>query len=97
MIPKLSGRFLQGFSTMPRTPLLQPFASLARCPAMTMTLIVVAVVSGALILGAAWGAFGSLGNRVEGFLIALAGGALLLSVVSELIEPSIEKSSSSPR
>ncbi|WP_128891215.1 ZIP family metal transporter [Erythrobacter sp. HKB08] len=60
---------------------------------MTMTLIVVAVVSGALILGAAWGAFGSLGNRVEGFLIALAGGALLLSVVSELIEPSIEKSS----
>ena len=58
-----------------------------------MTLLVVAVVSGALIAGAAWGIFGALKPRTEGFLIALAGGALLLSVVSELIEPSIEKSS----
>lgn len=58
-----------------------------------MTLIVVAVVSGALLAGAAWGIFGTLKPRTEGFLIALAGGALLLSVVSELIEPSIEKSS----
>ena len=58
-----------------------------------MTLIVVAVVSGALLVGAAWGIYGTLSKRTEGFLIALAGGALLLSVVSELIEPSIEKSS----
>lgn len=60
---------------------------------MLMLLAVVLVVSGALIAGAAWGIYGKLTKRVEGFLIALAGGALLLSVVSELIEPSIDKSS----
>ena len=53
---------------------------------------VVLVVSGALIAGAAWGVYGKLPEKVEGFLVALAGGALLLSVVTELIEPSIEKS-----
>jgi ZIP family zinc transporter len=56
-------------------------------------LLVVLVVSGALIVGAAWGVFGPLHERTEGFLVALAGGALLLSVVTELIEPSMEKSS----
>ncbi len=60
---------------------------------MGMMLIVVAVVSGALVVGAAWGIYGRLGKRTEGFIVAVAGGALLLSVVSELIEPSIEKSS----
>lgn len=60
---------------------------------MGMVLIVVGVVSGALIAGAAWGVFGKIRPRTEGFLIALAGGALLLSVVSELIEPSIETAS----
>jgi len=60
---------------------------------MMLTLIVVAVVSGALLAGATWGAYFNLGRRTEGFLVALAGGALLLSVVSELIEPSIERSS----
>ncbi len=44
------------------------------------------------MLGAAWGAYGHMSNRLEGFLIALAGGALVLSLVSELIEPAIEKS-----
>lgn len=58
-----------------------------------MTLIVVLVVSGALIAGAAWGIYGKLGKKLEGFLVAIAGGSLLLSVTSELIEPSIEKSS----
>ncbi|WP_240530333.1 zinc transporter [Novosphingobium sp. PC22D] len=57
-----------------------------------MTLIVVLVVSGALLAGAAWGIFGTLGDRLEGFLVALAGGSLVLSLVSELIEPSIERS-----
>lgn len=60
---------------------------------MMMTLIVIAVVSGALLAGAAWGAYFRLGKKTEGFLVALAGGALLLSAVSELIVPSIEKSS----
>ena len=60
---------------------------------MLTVLLVISVVSGALVAGAAWGVYGKLSERLEGFLIALAGGALLLSVVSELIEPSIEKSS----
>lgn len=60
---------------------------------MLMTLIVVCVVSGALIAGAAWGIYGKLSTKLEGFLVALAGGALLLSVTSELIEPSIDRSS----
>ena len=58
-----------------------------------MVLAVVLIVSGALVAGAAWGIYGSLPERVEGFLVAVAGGALLLSVTSELIEPSIENSS----
>ncbi|RPF71606.1 ZIP family metal transporter [Aurantiacibacter spongiae] len=58
---------------------------------MMMTLIVVLVVSGALLAGAAWGIYGSLSKPVEGFLVALAGGSLLLSVVTELIEPSVDK------
>lgn len=57
-----------------------------------MLFAVVLVVSGALIAGAAWGIYGKLPEKLEGFLVALAGGALLLSVVTELIEPSIEES-----
>lgn len=53
---------------------------------------VILVVSGALIAGAAWGIYGKLPEKLEGFLVALAGGALLLSVTSELIVPSIESS-----
>ncbi|WP_370190990.1 ZIP family metal transporter [Qipengyuania sp.] len=60
---------------------------------MLMLFAVVLVVSGALVVGAAWGIYGRLPKPIEGFLVALAGGALLLSVTSELIEPSIEKSS----
>lgn len=58
-----------------------------------MTLIVVTVVSGALLLGAAWGLYGRMGARTEGFLIAMAGGALILSLVSELIEPAVANAS----
>lgn len=58
-----------------------------------MLFVVVGVVSGALLVGAAWGIWGKLPEKTEGFLVALAGGALLLSVTSELIEPSLEKSS----
>ena len=59
---------------------------------MLMTVLVVVTVSCALLLGAAWGLYGRLPESVEGFVIALAGGALVLSLVSELIEPSIERS-----
>ena len=56
------------------------WARYARYAGMTMMLIVVFVVSGALVAGALWGAYGSMGKQTEGFLVALAGGALLLSV-----------------
>lgn len=55
-----------------------------------ITIIVVLVVSGALLLGAAWGIYGSLSKKTEGFLVALAGGALLVSAILELIKPSME-------
>ena len=58
-----------------------------------MTLIVVLVVSGALMLGAVWGVYGHMSDRLEGLLIAHAGGALVLSLVSELVEPAIRQSS----
>lgn len=59
---------------------------------MLTLLLVVGVVSGALLVGAAWGIWGRLPDRLEGFLVAVAGGALLLSVTSELIEPSLAES-----
>lgn len=58
-----------------------------------MTIIVILVVSGALLLGAAWGIYGSLSKKTEGFLVALAGGALIVSAVLELIKPAAEKAS----
>ena len=58
---------------------------------MLMTVAVIAVIGLALVLGAAWGIYGKLSEGLEGFLIALAGGALLLSLVGELIDPALEK------
>jgi len=53
-----------------------------------MTLVlVVAAVSVALVAGALWGLYGPFPKRIEGFVIALAGGALTFSVVLELLEP----------
>jgi ZIP family zinc transporter len=60
---------------------------------MVMTILVVCVVSGALLLGAAWGIFWTLPKPLEGFLVALAGGALIVSALSELIEPALDKTS----
>ncbi|TPG15256.1 ZIP family metal transporter [Sphingomonas oligophenolica] len=60
---------------------------------MLTTIVVVFVVSGALLLGAAWGIFWYLPKQLEGFLIALAGGALIVSALSELIEPALAKTS----
>jgi len=59
---------------------------------MLMTFLVVAVVSAALIAGALWGLYGKLTTQTQGFVIALAGGALIVSLVTELIEPSLEQS-----
>lgn len=58
-----------------------------------MTAIVVIIVSGALIIGAVWGIYGNLSKRLEGFLVAIAGGALLVSALLELINPALEKNS----
>lgn len=57
---------------------------------MLLTVLVIVVVSGALVGGAAWGAYGNLSPELEGFIIALAGGALIVSAVLELIDPATE-------
>ncbi len=57
---------------------------------MLLTVIVVVVVSAALVAGAAWGVYGTLPSRLEGFIIALAGGALIVSSVLELIDPATD-------
>lgn len=57
---------------------------------MLLTILVIVVVSAALVAGAAWGAFGKLPKKLEGFIVALAGGALMLSAVLELIDPATE-------
>lgn len=54
---------------------------------MLMVLLIMAIVAMALIIGAVWGAYWTLPKPVEGFLVALAGGALIVSVVEELIQP----------
>lgn len=58
-----------------------------------MTIIVVLIVTGALIAGAIWGIYGNLSERLEGFLVALAGGALLVSALLELIDPALNENS----
>lgn len=60
---------------------------------MATTLLVVVIVSGALVAGATWGLYGRLPSAVEGFLVATAGGALIVSATLELIEPSTEDAS----
>lgn len=62
---------------------------------MLMVLLVVGTVSAALIVGAALGLFGKLPSSIEGFLVALAGGALIVSVMSELIEPAARQATTS--
>ncbi|ATW02656.1 zinc transporter [Sphingorhabdus sp. YGSMI21] len=59
---------------------------------MLMTFLVVVVVSAALIAGALWGVYGKISSKTEGFVIALAGGALIVSLVSEMIQPAVEQS-----
>lgn len=54
---------------------------------MLLTILVILVVSAALVTGAAWGAYGKLPPELEGLIVALAGGALIVSAVLELIDP----------
>ena len=58
-----------------------------------LTASVIVVVSGALVVGAAWGVYGTLSDGVEGLLVAVAGGALLVSAVLELIDPATKVTS----
>ena len=55
---------------------------------MLITLAILATVAAALVLGALWGVWAPPSENLEGLLIALAGGALIVSIMSELIEPS---------
>ena len=50
---------------------------------------VIIVVSGALIIGALWGLYGRLPSWLEGNLLAIAGGSLMISVVIELVQPAV--------
>ncbi len=53
-------------------------------------ILVVFVVSGSLVVGAAFGVSGWIHEPVEGFMVALAGGALLVSTGVELLDPATE-------
>lgn len=53
-------------------------------------------VSSALLIGAAWGVFAPPRDRTEGLFVALAGGALLIAAVLELIQPAMSIVSVAP-
>ena len=53
----------------------------------SMVFVIIAVTAAALILGALWGLFGRFPRKVEGFTVAMAGGALIVSVMLELLQP----------
>lgn len=55
-----------------------------------MIFIVIGVTTAALLFGALWGVYGKLSDNVEGFIVAMAGGALIVSVMAELLEPASE-------
>jgi len=57
-----------------------------------MVFLVILVVSGALIVGALWGAKGNFPGWVQGNLLALAGCALMLSVALEMLQPAVGES-----
>ncbi|PIE11625.1 MAG: zinc transporter [Rhodobacterales bacterium] len=48
------------------------------------------IASGALVLGAIWGAVWGMSQRVEGFMIALAGGALIVGAMDQMVAPAME-------
>ncbi|MEQ8292702.1 MAG: zinc transporter [Roseovarius sp.] len=62
---------------------------------MLLTLLVVAVAA-SLLIGAAWGYFLPLPERVKGNLLAFGGGALLSSLVLELFMPAMDTAGAGP-
>jgi ZIP family zinc transporter len=54
--------------------------------------LVILVVSGALVVGGIWGAFGAVPKLVEGLLLSTAAGALITSIAFELVEPAVARS-----
>ncbi len=52
-----------------------------------MTIIVVVIFSAALVIGAVWGIYGNSSKKLEGFLVALASGALLVSALLQPLNP----------
>jgi zinc transporter, ZIP family len=59
---------------------------------MGTVIIVIFIVSAALLVGAFWGVYGRLSDRTEGFIVAIAGGAIIMSIIGELVEPSAKES-----
>ena len=57
---------------------------------MGSAILVLSAVSAALVIGALWGTSRFMPPSLRGFLVALAGGALIVSATIELIEPSYE-------
>lgn len=57
-----------------------------------MVFAVILVVSGALIVGALWGAKGYFPDWAQGNLLALAGGALMVAVALEMLQPAVGQS-----
>ncbi len=58
-----------------------------------LPLLILVAVSASLLVGALWGIYGRLPEKLEGFLLAMAGGALMISAVVELIQPAVEQHS----
>ena len=57
-----------------------------------MIFLVITIVSAALIIGALWGTYGKLPNWLQGNLLAIAGGALMLAVVLQMLQPAVTHS-----
>lgn len=55
-----------------------------------LVFIVILTTASALIAGALWGAYGRMPKTVEGFIIALAGGALIVALMLDMIQPATE-------
>ncbi|KIN61890.1 zinc/iron permease [Sulfitobacter noctilucicola] len=55
-----------------------------------MVFAIILVSSCALIAGALWGIYRPPSARVEGFVVAMAGGALIVSAIAELLEPAAQ-------